>query len=739
MSYGLQVLGNDAGGNFLVTDTEKNLQNLVIVAQGSGSSVSLGSAFTEGDIVFVKNPQFSTISGEVGGVPKAPYDIVFCEIDANGLVEFKGISITTYTDPNSGAGYASSTRFHVEFDSTTVVDYFIVRDAKTVMASGQATSGNYGMQIRTSGDLIAFDTRAFTINNSFNIVSVLPSTTEISVGTGSTKPQLTITPDSYINLDWTTSVLPSSVAASGLQFNSDDTRVSYIDADLDNYWGRIFYDFNYHVLFNATLRSEVGANEGGTGSGGQTSTLTYTPPASELEFIGNYTSEVDYTGVYTNNEVAYAGTYTNDEITREKTSTRTDVDYIQYYTRGESYSRDYTRDNVVYTGVYTNDAIARESASVRYNVAYTGNYTGTSAYIGTYARPGTFSRTTYTAAPDYTRMRFSIDGRLAYFSRTIYYTGPASEYARDNVNRTAVDNSTVPFARYYTRTLYFAGAGVAEYTRDRSSAFNYTAAASVVTSYVTRYTFGGDDGGFPEPVEYSRYYTAPTRYTTAYYTGNYSRGLTYTRVSSYTRAFSRVVAYTGDFIGTQGFIRYQRSSKLSTYSRMYTGANDVDGGEVPFIGNYTGVSTFTGNYAGQRTIDKYFTGAKDYIGDYVGAGYYIGTYIGNSTYTGYYTGTGAFSRNFSRDAPYSRYFVGTGNYIGNYVGNSTYTGYYAGTSTYTGYYTGTSTYTRTSTRTSTFTPTFTPTYTAPPVTYTAPTYTAPPPSFTAPPPGGQIQ
>lgn len=737
MSYGLQVLGNDAGGNFLVTDTEKNLQNLVVVAQGTGSSVSLGSAFTEGDYVFIKNPQFPTVTGTVGGVPKAQCSVVYCDIDVNGLVSFKGISITEYTDTGGGRAYASSTRFLVEDNYTTVADYYIVRDAKTVMASGQAASGNYGMQIKTSGGQIAFDTRAFTINNGFNVISVLPSTDQITGSLGSVIPRLTIDANSYINVEWTDdNPLGDGI---GLEFDLAASRVSYIHFSIDNYWGRIFYYLNYNAVFNTTLRSEVGANEGGTASGGDTSTVTYTPPAGELEFIGNYTGEVDYTGVYTNNEVAYAGTYTNDEITRETTSTRTDVDYIQYYTRGESYSRDYTRDNVVYTGVYTNDAISRESASVRYNVAYTGNYTGTSAYIGTYARPGTFSRTTYTAAPDYTRMRFSIDGRLAYFSKTIYYTGPASEYARDNVNRTAVDNSTVPFARYYTRTLYFAGAGVAEYTRDRSSAFNYTRADSVVTSYVTRYIFGGDDGGFPEPVEYSRYYTAPTRYTTAYYTGNYTRGLSYTRVSSYTRAFSRVVAYTGDFIGTQGFIRYQRSSKLSTYSRMYTGANDFDGGEVSFTGNYTGVSTFTGNYAGQRTIDKYFTGAKDYIGDYVGAGYYIGTYIGNSTYTGYYTGTGAFSRNFSRDAPYSRYFVGTGNYIGNYVGNSTYTGYYAGTSTYTGYYTGTSTYTRTSTRTSTFTPTFTPTYTAPPVTYTAPTYTAPPATFTAPPGGGAIQ
>jgi hypothetical protein len=67
MAYGIEIIGNDSNGSFLVTDTSQDLVNYAIVATGTGTSVNLTSTQGLKPIVFAKPTSGSTLSNTVYG------------------------------------------------------------------------------------------------------------------------------------------------------------------------------------------------------------------------------------------------------------------------------------------------------------------------------------------------------------------------------------------------------------------------------------------------------------------------------------------------------------------------------------------------------------------------------------------------------------------------------------------------------------------------------------------------
>lgn len=236
MSYGIQVNGSDANGTFVVNDSSKNHVGLVVVASGTGNTVSYSglSSF----YVFVN----------AKGVT-----------DATGSTSF--IGPTGYTDSHPKGIHASIANGYIKFYSSTVqyssyylsykttwtlrnVDYFIAVPASDVSGS-YILNHAYGFQIMTSDGRVAVDSRRFSSNERCEVFSGLQ--------VGSTDGSLLSSdPDLYVEMRYGTQGGTTAysnmgtMSRKGVRFNS--TNITY---------------FGYNAYVNVDEFS--GASRGGGG------------------------------------------------------------------------------------------------------------------------------------------------------------------------------------------------------------------------------------------------------------------------------------------------------------------------------------------------------------------------------------------------------------------------------------------------------------------------------------------
>ena len=169
MGYGIQIVGNDTGGDFIVQDTDLNMINYQIVAQGVASSYTPSS----GDKIF--------INGNYSGTQGFPICVQYA---SGGVVNFQKVSFSG----NAGQ--------HLSSVSVTAANcnYIVLRKANIASTSG----GNYGIQLFTSSGTVAFDSRrlATNVNDTF-VMTESRAPRSVSGNNG----QITTDGDAYLEID----------------------------------------------------------------------------------------------------------------------------------------------------------------------------------------------------------------------------------------------------------------------------------------------------------------------------------------------------------------------------------------------------------------------------------------------------------------------------------------------------------------------------------------------------------
>ena len=166
MGFGIEITGEDGGGLFIVQDTDLNMINYQIVAQGTASSYTPSS----GDKVF--------INGNYSGTQGHP----ICAQTSSGTISFQKVS------------FSGNVGQHLSNVSVTAAtcNYIVLRKANIASNSG----GNYGIQLFTSSGTVAFDSRRITVNDSF-VMTESRAPRSVSGNNG----QITTDGDAYLEVD----------------------------------------------------------------------------------------------------------------------------------------------------------------------------------------------------------------------------------------------------------------------------------------------------------------------------------------------------------------------------------------------------------------------------------------------------------------------------------------------------------------------------------------------------------
>lgn len=167
MGFGIEITGQDGGGVFIVQDTDLNMINYQIVAQGVASSYTPSS----GDKIF--------INGNYSGTQGHP---ICVQTGSGGVKNFQKVS------------FSGNVGQHLSNVSVTAAtcNYIVLRKANIASNSG----GNYGIQLFTSSGTVAFDSRRITVNDSF-VMTESSAPRAVSGQNG----QITTDGDAYLEVD----------------------------------------------------------------------------------------------------------------------------------------------------------------------------------------------------------------------------------------------------------------------------------------------------------------------------------------------------------------------------------------------------------------------------------------------------------------------------------------------------------------------------------------------------------
>ena len=138
MGFGIEIIGADGSGDFIVQDTDLNMINYQITATGTASSISQSS---------VADARLF-VNGNVSGT-QSQY---VCTTISGGNYNFHKIN---YTFNNSNLENVSLT--------AVSVNYIILKQMNAISNSGN----NYGIQLFTNTGAVAFDSRRILTNSSF--------------------------------------------------------------------------------------------------------------------------------------------------------------------------------------------------------------------------------------------------------------------------------------------------------------------------------------------------------------------------------------------------------------------------------------------------------------------------------------------------------------------------------------------------------------------------------------------
>ena len=198
MGYGIEIIGADGGGDFIVQDTDLNMINYQVTASGTASSISQSSIadarlFVNGN---VSGTQGQFVATQISG----------------GNVNFVK---TSFTDNNGNLENVSV--------SSCTVNYVILKQMDAISNSGD----NYRIQLFTDNGTVAFDSRRITTNSSFVFTESRAATT-VSGNFGIVSSD----GDSYVDIEaMYTLILTGSYedTASGFRWNGTGTGTAKIE------------------------------------------------------------------------------------------------------------------------------------------------------------------------------------------------------------------------------------------------------------------------------------------------------------------------------------------------------------------------------------------------------------------------------------------------------------------------------------------------------------------------------
>ena len=198
MGYGIEIIGADGSGDFIVQDTDLNMINYQVTASGQASSISQSSIadarlFVNGN---VSGTQGQFVATQISG----------------GNVNFVK---TSFTDNNGNLENVSV--------SSCSVNYIILKQMNAISNSGN----NYGVQLFTNTGAVAFDSRRITTNTSFVFTESRAATT-VSGNYGIVSSD----GDSYVDIEaMYTLILTGSYedTASGFRWNGTGTGTAKIE------------------------------------------------------------------------------------------------------------------------------------------------------------------------------------------------------------------------------------------------------------------------------------------------------------------------------------------------------------------------------------------------------------------------------------------------------------------------------------------------------------------------------
>lgn len=214
MSYGIEISGSDASGTFVVNDSSKNHVGLVVVASGSGNTISysgLSSFYVFVNAKGVTDAAGShSITGPTGYSDSHPLGIHAAI--ANGYIRIY----------SSRVEYNNSTQSYRAVWTLRNADYFIAVPSSDVSGS-YILNHAYGVQIMTSDGRVAVDSRRFSSNERCEVFSGL----QLGSADGSI---LTNDEDLYVEMRYgtvggvTTFVTGGNMSRRGIQFGAVNIR-----------------------------------------------------------------------------------------------------------------------------------------------------------------------------------------------------------------------------------------------------------------------------------------------------------------------------------------------------------------------------------------------------------------------------------------------------------------------------------------------------------------------------------
>lgn len=234
MAYGIEVVGEDTNGSYLVTDSSKDLINYTVVAKGTGTSVNLTNTQGLKPLVFIKPPTGATLTNTLYG----------CQFSTGNIRTFKKATLT-YTQSNNSHTIGAL--------SNATMDYFVVKDMTGITYSGSDT---YGVQILTSNGDVAIDSRRFVSNDTFTISNIKGARTVSGNGGQIYYDQST---RRYVNSEFTQMFAPTNQAEEQIQailWMTNQARFYgyYNDESFGPPNGSTLYLNNFSTIMSAELR-----------------------------------------------------------------------------------------------------------------------------------------------------------------------------------------------------------------------------------------------------------------------------------------------------------------------------------------------------------------------------------------------------------------------------------------------------------------------------------------------------
>ena len=185
-TYGIEVIGSDGSGSYIVADTAKDLVNYAVVATGTAQSVNLTSTQGKRPILMINGNQ----TANTGKIISSAF--------AGFSRSFK--KLTFSTDIYGNISVTSSTN--------ATIDYILLKDMTGI--TNASSAGSYGFQIFTAAGEVAVDSRRFLTDTKFLIKAVWPPGTR-----SGNNGLLSADPDQYVDSGWFFVVAAGSEGTTG--------------------------------------------------------------------------------------------------------------------------------------------------------------------------------------------------------------------------------------------------------------------------------------------------------------------------------------------------------------------------------------------------------------------------------------------------------------------------------------------------------------------------------------------